>query len=160
MVHRRSFQSSSRRSRPVIWSATGLNADVTVAGGANRLDSLVGNVAIKARTQPTITRVRGLFAFRSATTTLSAVFVGIIVVSEAARAIGVTAVPLPFTNGEASWLWWGTLRSVKTTEYNFLTVDSKAQRKINDDEVVVLVWENPSAISMTANFGMRILVKD
>ena len=73
--------------------------------------------------------------------------VGLAVVSSKSATIGVTAIPAPVTDGSYPWLWHGFLlgnsfsgvNSTATTD--ILEVDSKAMRKVKEDESVVLAFE-------------------
>ena len=95
---------------------------------------------------------------------------GAAVVSDQANAIGVTAVPTPFTD-LGSDLWF--MHSVIAGSFTFVTgsgfhpvggtmkeIDSKAMRRVNDDQDLVFVAEN-SSISLGTDHMVsgRILVK-
>jgi len=103
---------------------------------------------------------------------IQAMAVGMCVVSDQATAIGVTAVPTPDTD-RASDLWY--LHQDLMSDFSFATgvgfdaqggsvvhIDSKAMRKVNDDQDVLLVAELSSGISngLFARFAGRFLVKD
>jgi len=84
------------------------------------------------------------------------VAVGMCVVTDQASAIGVTAVPTPSTDADSD-MWY--LHRWMTSDFAFITgagfdaasgisadIDSKAARKVNDDQDVLLVAET-SALS-------------
>ena len=96
--------------------------------------------------------------------------VGLAVVSDQASAIGATAVPTPI-NDLGSDLWF--LHSIMQSDFTFITgagfssgnvvqkdVDSKAMRKVNGDQDIVVVVETSSfSDGLTLVLGGRILIK-
>ncbi len=103
---------------------------------------------------------------------IQAACVGIAVVSDQAAAIGVTAVPTPDTD-RASDLWF--LHQDIMTDFTFITgvgidasggkmlvIDSKAMRKVNDDQDIVIVVEIDSGITNGVFFRLagRLLIKE
>ena len=97
--------------------------------------------------------------------------IGIAVVSEQAVAVGVGSLPTPITDiGSDKWLLWDYMsaafefQSAVGTNANFEAaknrIDSKAMRKVNDGESVVLVAEAPAFSSgLTMNTAGRMLIK-
>ncbi len=94
--------------------------------------------------------------------------IGMAVVSDQASAIGVTAVPTPITDG-ASDLWY-LHKYIFADESNLtdrtrgatkVSIDSKAMRKVNGDEDIVLVSELSGAIGAGAiiTVALRFLLK-
>lgn len=74
--------------------------------------------------------------------------VGLAMVSAKSAAAGVTAIPLPNTEGSFPWLWHGWLFGSTFAGNNggfllgtHLEVDSKAMRKVKEDEVMILKFE-------------------
>ncbi len=131
------------------------------------------NAAALALRPFTIVRTRGTFHLQSdqqAVTEFYQASIGMAVVSDQANAIGVTAVPTPETDrGSDLFFVYETLES----QFLFLSAigaisptgvrkdwDSKAMRKVNDDEQVLLVAET-SAISIGAIVAtsFRTLIK-
>ncbi len=92
--------------------------------------------------------------------------VGGCVVSDQATAIGVTAIPTPITD-QASDLWYlyaeqyGRFGGTQVEEVGrFQVIDSKAMRKVEDGEDLLLVFETPSFVnSMVSAIGGRALIK-
>jgi len=96
---------------------------------------------------------------------------GMCVVSEEAAAVGVTAVPTPITD-LGSDLWF--VHELMANQYQFLSgigagnvgihswIDSKAMRKVNDDQDALLVGEFDTALSdgFTLIVGGRLLIKE
>ncbi len=104
----------------------------------------------------TIVRSRGMIHVRSDQAIAvedMAVFYGMAVVSDQAVAIGVTAVPTPFTdNGSDLWRSFETILgsyfdNVDGSIQNFNTqaIDSKAMRKVEDGQDLVEVIESSTA---------------
>jgi len=96
---------------------------------------------------------------------------GIAVVSSQALAIGVTAVPTPVTDLESD-LWFvhqvmlncyqfHTAASVNATYGARYSVDSKAMRRVNDDQDIVFVLENSTIGSgQIVLLAGRMLIKE
>ena len=120
----------------------------------------------------TIVRVRGMIEVTSQVLTAIGDGVnfafGIGVVTAAAFAIGVTAVPTPFT--EASWEGWlwhqfvgvhgsPTIRTI-SNPIN-IEIDSKAMRKIGSDEVLMLAMEAGTigTVTVSVRAVTRVLFK-
>ncbi len=91
---------------------------------------------------------------------------GMCVVSNQAFAIGVTAIPTPYTDADSD-LWFvhgywyapvrfGTAVGFQNVSQTF-SFDSKAMRRVSPDETIVIVLENGSGangIVYSYNFGM------
>ena len=96
---------------------------------------------------------------------------GVCVVTDQASAIGVTVIPTPITDiGSDSWfahqlvaaaLLFGDATGFASPGRANFFLDSKAMRKVNDDQDVVMVAET-AAISSGINFQIagRILIKE
>jgi len=97
---------------------------------------------------------------------------GMCLVSDQAAAIGVTAVPTPVTD-QGSDLWY--LHQWIMNDFAFVTgvgfdgqagrlvhIDSKAMRKVNGDQDILLVGELSSVISSGFSFAIagRMLIKE
>ena len=93
-------------------------------------------------------------------------FWGCAVVNEQAVAVGITAVPTPDTELGSS-LWFalklmyadGVALTDVTTSGQPYSLDSKAMRKVETGQDVVVVVENPSNTGWVLNQAGRILVK-
>ncbi len=98
--------------------------------------------------------------------------IGLCVVSDQAAAIGVTAVPTPLTDLESD-LWF--VHQVMMNEFLFATgvafisgvgeqysIDSKAMRKVNDDEQILIVQEGSNVVGngLITVTGGRLLIKE
>ncbi len=97
--------------------------------------------------------------------------VGMCVVSDQAVAIGVTAVPTPITDLQSD-LWF--LHQILINEFTLgtavgfdaragyqYTIDSKAMRKVNDDQDVILVLEGSNVGSgMGMDLAGRLMIKE
>jgi len=92
--------------------------------------------------------------------------VGMAIVSEQASAIGVTAVPTPVTD-DGSDLWYlhqwmyadESNLTDRTRGGSQFTVDSKAMRKVNNDQDCLTVLELSSATGCIVTVATRSLVK-
>ena len=97
--------------------------------------------------------------------------VGMAIVSDQASAVGITAVPTPVVD-LGSDLWYVhqilMLHSISQTAIglnvpagNTYDIDSKAMRKVNDDEDIILVAENSTLQNgMSVDIAGRFLVKE
>ena len=94
---------------------------------------------------------------------------GVCVVSDQAAAIGVTAIPTPYTDaGSDLWLlhqfWTASIKAGSNVAFASLSqsyeLSSKAMRKVSDDETVCLVIENgAAAFGAIYRLDMRLLSK-
>ena len=125
----------------------------------------------------TIVRLRGsallyLTSVAAALNGFTRVALGIGIVSTAAATVGITAVPTPLT--EINWEGWmfhwtGSLINIDNTIDDSIgggvvriPIDSKAMRKINDDETLFGVVEVSGEVGtavMGFNGSTRMLVK-
>ncbi len=120
----------------------------------------------------TAVRTRGLFGWQSdqravAEDQMGAVGIG--VVTEQAATLGVTAVPAPDTDsGWSGWLWHSYFASgfEIATAVGFepdmlhrIQIDSKAMRKVGDNERLVVVVQNSSTVGIQIFDSIRILSK-
>ena len=139
----------------------------TLAAGTSILDQTATD------DQPvTIIRTRGMLNVISDTVVASeqpfGAF-GLAVVSDQAVAIGVTAIPTPYTDADSDlWFVHGYFAAPTAfgTSVGFANVsmnvefDSKAMRRMSQDETVVVVIENGSgAAGALFTFNFALLVK-
>ena len=97
--------------------------------------------------------------------------IGLCIVSDQALAIGVTAVPTPITDMESDlWflhkvlinsMFFSTAASFQSPGSIVYEIDSKAMRKVNDDEQIVIVQE-ASGVSQgqVVSVGGRLMIKE
>ena len=120
----------------------------------------------------TVVRVRGLLGIRSdqaAATESQMGAYGICVVTAQAVSVGITAIPHPDTDG--SWDGW-LYHQYFAEHLQFISavgvlpdmtrrieVDSKAMRKVSEDDRLVFVVENSSASGMSLYDSFRVLSK-
>jgi len=97
--------------------------------------------------------------------------VGLCVVSDQAVGVGVTAVPTPITDLDSD-LWFA--HQILLSSFQFLdatgisapagsayTMDSKAMRKVNDDQQIIIVQENSTAgLGQTTLVAGRMMIKE
>jgi len=148
--------------------------ETTLAGAPTAvLTNSLGAVLLQARPF-TVIRTRGIMLVRSDQVSASETFgvdLGFAVVSEQASAIGVTAVPTPLTDKESDLFFVyeslfghinvgsGAGTGVPDQQGGqFMKFDSKAMRKINDDQELVVVVENEIAGAIVTVTG-RFLIK-
>jgi len=162
--HRRSVGRSSRKS---VWLQF-QNANVTNAGSTSTIVFSLNAAALALRP---FTVVRTHFAFylkfdQAAANEVQKCFWGAAVVSDQAVAVGVTAVPTPDTELGSS-LWFalkimyadGVSLTDVATAGKYFELDSKAMRKVEVGQDIVIVEENPAAVGYVVTMGGRILVK-
>ena len=139
--------------RQTAWIAT---APESVFIGISAATALLDSTFVFGQPE-TIIRVRGLLTIQSDQEAASEQpfgAVGLCVVSDQATAIGVTALPTPYNDAESDlWMmhrFWACPIVAPTAvgitnvavQYEF---DSKAMRKITEDETLCLVIENAHA---------------
>ncbi len=158
--------------RETLW--VGITETRTTLVAANTAALILSlNAAALALRPFTITRTIWRWSTRSDQTAASenwATAVGAAVVSDQASAIGVTAVPTPFTDLPSD-LWFAhSLHDgrflfisgigVDRAELTHSLVDSRAQRKVEDGEDVIFSMENDSLGAGTVSYlAGRMLVK-
>ncbi len=172
MARRRSFPRGGRQVRETLW--LGIDEVVQTLASANTaalINSL--NAAALALRPFTITRTVGFFGVRSDQTATSETYdgaVGMAVVSDQASAIGITAVPTPWTDLGSDLFFTHQMlmgRFLDLTaagfEMNALTwiqYESKAMRRVNEDQDIVVTVEGSSlSAGCAVHHAARILVK-
>ncbi len=121
-------------------------------GLANALVREVSNrTLLQGYGQPTLTRVRGCIGLRALVAQIDYQWAaGLIVADLKAIDLGVTAIPTPWSEPEAQWLWYACgfqhLRTGDPPVVDIVTIDAKAQRKLDgQEEGIVLVVEQNNA---------------
>ncbi len=162
---------SGRMRRESMWVGSALADTAFSATGGTLLT--VSNAALLALRPFTIVRSHYEIHIRSdqvsATENFAFCF-GSCVVSDQASGIGITAVPTPFTDLGSDFFFihkvmfgafaFATGASISAVHGVGYTIDSKAMRKVNDDEDWITVGEFSSIGSgFTAMTGGRILIK-
>jgi len=168
MARRSNFRRGPRR--PTDWSASVAQASYVALAAAS---AIISEVFVPIVGGETLIRTRGLFSYASdqevANETQAGAF-GIGVVSEQAATVGITAVPHPFT--DAAWGGWlyhtyfaSRFRFVSAVGVSFAdgvttqVIDSKAMRKIGENERLVVVVENIASAGMVFWNSERFLTK-
>ena len=168
----RTFTRGGRQVRETLW--IGIGATVTQLNAINtsfRMNAL--NVAALSLRPFTIVRSRGFFGVRSDQSTADESFgaaIGYSVVSDQAIAIGVTAFPTPIADqGSDLFYVYETIMG----RFNFVSgvgfhpnsvighaFDSKAMRRVNDDQDVSFVVESDGfSTGVTVHHTSRMLIK-
>jgi len=168
---RKRFIRGGKSVRSTMWiRLTETSTNLAAGNSAAILLSL--NAAALALRPFTIVRTRGVFQVTSdqtAATERQAVALGMCIVSDQASAIGVTAVPTPYTDA-GSDLFFVYEQNVQeltvVTAIGFYAenpgqhYDSKAMRKVNDDQDFIVVIENSGVTSGADVFHSgRMLIK-
>ncbi len=145
-----------------------VEATMTAAGGTIMFTL---NAAALALRPFTIIRSRFEIWLRSdqnAAAEVQAAAVGMAIVSDQATAIGVTAIPTPITDMSSDlWFFYQLLHGDEASVANLVkpetrvSVDSKAMRKVDIGQDVVVVGEMDAAISngVILGVGGRQLIK-
>ncbi len=142
--------------------ATAHKSWLVVGGQAAAVDaaaSALGSGLTSFDLPQTLLRVRGRVQVQldaAAVDERVTVAMGLIVVPDRAASVGITAVPLPSSNGEDDWLWHGFAMVTSGAEAAIvpdaliatIEIDSKAMRKVKPDESLVFVVESVSAATV------------
>ncbi len=123
----------------------------------------------------TVVRTHLAFRLRSDQVAASETYIGAVglaVVSDQASAIGITAIPTPVLDAESD-LWFvhqwntgtfffGSAASFIDNAGTQILIDSKAQRKVNEDEDIVVVFERDLTVSdgCLMQLAGRMLIKE
>ena len=171
----RGFQLRTRSRRSTAWSVGPNSSDQFITATGPTIWS--NGVALSIEVEATIVRLRGYAEFTlEAVGSLGDGFSGAIgfgIVSQAAFAVGATAVPTPTTESEwPGWLYhrFFGARSVTATiadganavgAVHRIEIDSKAMRKIGIDELIMGVVEvtEQGTATMEMHGNTRMLLK-
>ncbi len=167
MTHFRRTRTSSSR-RQVTWVGSADQNYVAVATGANVILQSFDAFA-NGMEKPTITRVRGQVSVgpQAGSADLDIVGAwGMAIVSNQAFAAGQASIPGPFDeDGWDGWLAHGyfSMKLDVTTDVGRLLIDrvqeidSKGQRKVSDNETIVIMAEsNTGAFDISLQFRMLL----
>ncbi len=170
-----SFRPGRGSGRLTEWAAVTSGAAFTVPGVSVILFASFSQATLAALGNLTLVRIRGLIHWGTdlgASIGIEKPFgaFGIAVVKEAARAVGVSALPLPFTDAsDDMWLAHQFLGATGGLVGGgeggggwvdqYIDMDSKAMRKIEDGDAIVMIFENGSiaAVGARVNFNGRFL---
>jgi len=161
-----------RNIRATIWGDVSEAITTLVAANTAILTNVTG-AAFLALRPFTVMRIRGYLAVgsdQSVATEDYQMAWGAAVVSDQAVAIGVTAVPTPFTDADSDlWLMYEqfTGRILVDTNVGFegngvlgRQIDSKAMRKVDEGSQLIFVAENSSIASGSRSLThARVLIK-
>jgi len=173
----RTFRNTAVVRRPskrhVGWDAALVTTGfTTIAAGAKSVLGILTSAALTEIGPGTIVRTRGMLTFRSDQTGASEGYVGAIgcgFVNVVAGTLGITALPGPVT--EALWDGWfvhqffsGAFIFVSGVGFQepssqSIEVDSKAMRKFDQDENMVIMVENGGVTGLDIILQLRFLVK-
>ncbi len=169
---RRSFGGRAQRRQTTWLASADVAAVVNIPNNANVLVESFTGAQVEALAPFTITRVRGIISIKS--DQLVAVenpygAIGMMVVSEQARAAGAASIPGPITNQDAGeWFVWQPVSAF----FEFVTgagfdsaggrvfeFDSKAMRKVQAGDAIVVMAENETAAGFDIDINYRMLLK-
>ncbi len=159
----RSFGSKSARLTQ--WSGPADQGYIVVGGGASVLLS-----SLSPEAPLTVIRTRGWCSFKPTDPSVNGEFrgaYGLMVVSNEALGIGVTAIPGPWDDPDGDWMVWRSFAGtwdVTTDVGRALTavsfeIDSKAMRKVGPNESIVTLVESQGGGSFGFFTGVRKLLK-
>ena len=155
--------------RTMVWSSNRLGA-TTLTGSAKTVVLSLTAAELAMRPFTIVrTRVDGLFSTdQAAVTEAPTGALGGTIVSDQASAIGATAIPGPTSDHDADWYVYQGL----THEFTFLssvgfddnagthfTIDSKAMRKVGENDDVIWIVQIASAAGAVLNLEGRFLLK-
>ena len=164
-----------RRKRPTFWQAAAFNMSATT--GASVVSTIVTEAALENTPSSTLIRIRGqlLCTVISSAAVPSSTHVAIGIKLVSAAALAGVAVPSPFADEGSDWIWWNIVPLVLLTGGSVaspngdglnsnarIEIDSKAMRKVTQNEVLVIVAENVVSESTTTvgiDGGVRVLFK-
>ena len=169
MARRRGVIRASAPRRGMVWLSALVGTTVLPASFSVLLAVL--NAAALALRPFTIVRTHLVVSYTSdqvAASELPFGALGMIVVTDTAAAIGITAVPKPASNTDSDWFVWQGL----IAEFNFADgtgfqgnaarqyiVDSKAMRKVGNDDDMVIVGQSSATVGAQITIRGRFLVK-
>ena len=157
--------------RRLLWTSDNLGQTTIATGGLALLDlsaNLRAQLGANQISGFTVTRMIGEVGIRpvAAGVGLLAIAAGILVVTEDAVSVGVTAIPQPRADA-AHWLWWhGGCVGTEGAEISsgvfeaftkYVPIDSRAQRKVDGRQTPVLVLQNAAGVSIDFAASVRIL---
>ncbi len=170
----RSVRGGRSQRRTTMWIDIAANTN-TIAAASTAVLSAALNAGALALRPFTIVRTHLFWHITSDQSAASEIYgaaIGMCVVSDQARAVGVTAIPNPSSDAESDlfFLWdfqaglFGFKDATGVFEQGPQThgyrIDSKAMRKVNDDQDVVLAIETPALASSVATIQSgRMLLK-
>ena len=155
-----SFSRAPRRQTQWGGTTSGQTSETALAAATSVLFSrfTAATLEVFPGTPLTVVRNRGLFSVRSdqiVQTEMGHGAFGMAVVSEDAAAAGIASVPTPITNSDwDGWMVWqpfafglvfSSAVGFDNNPYQRYDYDSKAMRKLNDNESLIFVVENQDA---------------
>ena len=169
----RVIRGGGRARRGTVWVASAdVSAKTGLAAATAILDQsfTAAQLAAAGASAGTIVRTRGdLWVVTDQLVATEEPFgaMGMAVVSEPARVTGITAVPAPITNEDSDlffvhqfWQAGFVFNQIDATGvqlgnyWSHYSFDSKAMRKLNDDQAIVVTMENAEATN-----GVRYILK-
>ncbi len=140
--------------------------NLTTVGPGNKI--LLGVFVLATAFEETLVRTRGILSVssdQSAAQEEQTGALGIIRVTDAAAAIGITAIPGPVTDGDDDgWVVWQpfsqrTTNVIDGVQSHQYTIDSKAQRIVREGQQLAVVLENSGVVGLQASGLIRSLAR-
>jgi len=157
----RQFSSGPRRMTQWAGSVDQVNA-TTLAAGAAVLDQSLSQATLGQLVPATVVRTRGSIWIASDQVSANEEAwgaLGFAVVTEQARVAGVGSIPTPISEeANEQWFVWqpflGYFATGQGATWHRHDFDSKAQRKVQEGDAIVVAIENASAA-----FGLQYVIK-
>ena len=169
MARRFTQRPRSGPKRSMVWLNVSLGRQVAIALNDFLLGSL--NAAALALRPFTVVRTHLVVGINSDQTSASEDplgAVGFIVSPDKSVALGVTAIPMPLTQADADFFVYQVMANkfvfvsgigiVARYDMQYI-VDSKAMRKVGNDDDIAIVWEDQSAVGSEILVMGRMLIK-
>ncbi len=138
----------------------------TISGGGK---ALIGVFILSTAFEETLVRTRGILSVssdQSASQEEQTGALGMIRITDAAAAIGITAIPAPVTDGDDDgWLVWQPFSQRSSLDINGAiyshqyTIDSKAQRIVREGQQIAVVIENSGVVGLQVSGIIRSLAR-
>ncbi len=164
---------STRSKRRVTWAGEAIDLGDIISGTPQFL-VLVPEAIMEEFPTPTVVRMRGQLAVATdaagGPVSLATVGLGVYLADNAAVAAG--TLQLPLRDAGSDWIWWypavikegsaGQAEQDQWAGFDRVIVDSKAMRKVKNDQALVLVAEvvNAQGTAQANVYGrIRVLLK-
>ena len=176
MANRRFTRRSGGLKRRTSWEGNQLGFTLTT--GTVAAATLVSEAILEEQGPGTVVRVRGRLQFKvsavGADNAQSVTHIGLILATSAAVSIGVTALPLPFTDIGSDWLVYEAVPLATFDAASLLTsgaqngsvqtieIDGKAMRKYDNNMALMVVAQNTvrsSTHTIEISGTLRVLLK-
>ncbi len=167
--HSQGFRRGTFIKRGTFWGRSPADTVSTTLGASS---SVLDSTAVPVAEGETIVRTRGWIGVASDQAAVSEAFVGALgfaIASDQAVAVGVGSLPTPYTDQDSE-LWFvhqfftsrmdiDSAGLATRRGYDMFSFDSKAMRKMQSGQTLVIVVENGSAVGMQYQLTYAVLFK-